>query len=664
MAMRNSISRLILVLVLPLAADAQVERLVIGQDGLDWRESSQDLLGLDDSVTIGSLQPFELDPLINIGVGPKTEKGQSTNILGYVWGSDSPTADRRVPGRQMPPPASVEDKTAWVYGSWGSASTIDGDVDQPTHSWVVNGYTFDLGLVVPLNRVVFFPPERGRGAAGPYLGLLFRDLFPRQYVVSGSLNPQEFLFSDPSNDFNQLLSSDLSHDEQVADARFPTQFLRFTRVRFPEPGFVAEVEFYGEGFLPETRYTSQLLDMGEPVNFGRLQYDFEVYRSSGSGGEPALAPDAPVQIAIEVRSGRDETPLVYHIIDELRREIVAAFEDWDKAPRKLDRGFPGQQGAVEDDLANWSFWSVPHYTAGEGIRVPDGRQFIQLRASITSEEVFAFGRLNSLSIEYSPLLANPLVGEVALVEDPHPTGGVAEVPLGEPVMLTYDVRADFSSETQTGFNAIRLQTPEAADLQRFEMGEPLVIVEPDSVTVNDRELVVHFPSHPVNRTSNQPVRLTFATQVFNYITMFEGEAFQIGGENLPQSIDGGDATSLVSTDGLQVFTPLQRLEVLAGVDLGARVLTPNGDGVHDELEVSFTLQGIEAAVVDVSIYDLGGRLVRRLVDGEMRSEGRYRDVWDGMGDRGLVAPGLYLARVAVDTDLGTFEQTQSMAVAY
>jgi hypothetical protein len=35
-----------------------------------------------------------------------------------------------------------------------------------------------------------------------------------------------------------------------------------------------------------------------------------------------------------------------------------------------------------------------------------------------------------------------------------------------------------------------------------------------------------------------------------------------------------------------------------------------------------------------------------------------------MGDRGLVAPGLYLARVSVDTDLGTFEQTQSMAVAY
>ena len=316
---------------------------------------------------------------------------------------------------------------------------------------------------------------------------------------------------------------------------------------------------------------------------------------------------APVQIAVEVRTGRDDSPLVYHIIDELRREDVVEFQDWDQAPWNFYSGFPGQKGSVQDDLANWSFWSVPHRTSGEGIRVPDGRQFIQVRAFITSEEVFAFGRLNSLSIEYSPLLANPIVGEVALMEDPHPTGGVVEVPLGEPVTLTYDVRADFSSASQTGFDAIRLQTPEAVDFQRFEMGEPLAIVEPDSVKVDDRELVVYFPSRPVSRASNQPLRLIFATQVFNYSTVFEGEVFQIGSENLPQSIDGGDATPLVSTDDLRVFAPLQRLEVLAGVVLGGRVLTPNGDGVHDELAVSFTLQGIEAAAVDVSIYDLGGR---------------------------------------------------------
>ena len=42
------------------------------------------------------------------------------------------------------------------------------------------------------------------------------------------------------------------------------------------------------------------------------------------------------------------------------------------------------------------------------------------------------------------------------------------------------------------------------------------------------------------------------------ITLFEGEVFQIAGENLSQSIDGGDATSLVSTNDLRVITPLDR----------------------------------------------------------------------------------------------------------
>ena len=120
--MRNPILRLILALALPLAADAQVERLVIGQGGLDWRESSEDLLGLDDSVTVGSLQPFELDPLINIGVGPQTEKGQSTNILGFVWGSDSRSTSIGGGLAQMPPPASVEDISSGRLGTEHTAS--------------------------------------------------------------------------------------------------------------------------------------------------------------------------------------------------------------------------------------------------------------------------------------------------------------------------------------------------------------------------------------------------------------------------------------------------------------------------------------------------------------------------------------------------------------
>ncbi len=93
------------------------------------------------------------------------------------------------------------------------------------------------------------------------------------------------------------------------------------------------------------------------------------------------------------------------------------------------------------------------------------------------------------------------------------------------------------------------------------------------------------------------------------------------------------------------------------------MLTPNGDGVNDGLEMSFTLQGMEAGEVEVDIYDLSGRLVRRLVS-DTRREGRYTEVWDGTADGSSVVPGMYLARVAVATDQGTFEQMRTVAVVH
>ena len=635
---------------------------MIGQGGLDWRQSSQDLLGLVDSAVVGSLQPFELDPRVNVAVGPRTESGQFTNIFGHVWEVNSN------------PPASVEDKSPWVYGSRGWVFTIDGDLDQPTNTAPGSHYSFDLGLPVPINRVVFFPPEKGRTTSSGDLpggrrfsGLLIKDQFPRQYSLSGSLNEQEFLFQNFANDFDVDLGSSFNHTTRVADVRFPTQVLRFLRLRFPARGFIAEVEFYGEGFLPRTRYLSQLFDMGEAVNFGRLHFDFESYRSPGYGDEPVPAPDAPVHLAVEARSGLDDTPLIYHVVTDIGANKEVDEDVFNRAPSGTYNVnaavIPGHQGPVLDDVVNWSFWSVSQRITGEELQVPDRRQFIQFRAFITSQEVFAFGRLNSLSIEYSALLADPVLGEVALLEDPQPEDGIVEVPLGEPVTLTYDVRADFSASSQTGFSAIRLRTPEAVDFHRFEMGDPLADVEPDSLIINRRELLVYFPSNPITPGSHPLIRLTFATRVFNFNTLMEGEVFDPDGDNLPQSIDAGDASPLVSTNDLQILAPLGRLQVLSGLELGSRILTPNADRVNDDLQISFTLQGIVAGQLEVGVYDLSGRLVRRLVD-ETRGEGRYAETWDGTDGGGRVVPGLYLVRIAVGTDLGTFEETRTVAVVY
>ncbi|MEE2831758.1 MAG: hypothetical protein VYD18_05305 [Candidatus Latescibacterota bacterium] len=653
-------------LVIPCALTAQVSRLVIGQGGLDWRESALETVGIDTSVTEG-LQPFELDPAANIAVGPITEGGAYTTIFGHRW------------ERSFGAPPTVEDKQPWVYGSRGQILTIDGDDDQPTDIAEVTGYSFDLGMLLPINRVVFFPPEKGTttgAGVGTFenafsegsQGQLYKDQYPRHYIVSASVNEGEFLRLSAAKDFDTIVGSNSNHSQRIADVRFDTDFLRFIRLRFPVTGFIAEVKFFGEGFVPETRWVSQLFDMGEPVNFGRLHYDFEVYRSSGFGLEPELDPNADVRVEIELRTGRDDSPQIHHIVTEIGTETVVTEAVYNRAPSTyLGSGskiaIPGQQGSILDDVENWSFWSAPHITSGEKIESPDGRQFVQVQVFITSTEVFAYGRLNTLSIEFSPLLANPVVGEVALLTEPQPDDGVVEVPLGEPVNLTYDVRADFTSDSQVGFNAIRLLTPEAVEFQRFEMGEPLATVEPDSFVVNDGALVVYFPSNPVLPATNAPLRLTFGTRVFNFTTEFAGEVFQIAGENLSQSIDGGDATPLVSTNDLRVIAPFDKLKVLSALDLESQVITPNGDGMHDELQLSYTLHGVAAAGVEAGVYDLAGRLVRRLVS-EPRIEGRYIETWNGQIQGRQVPPGTYLVRVTVETDLGTFEKTRTIAIAY
>ncbi|HCL27828.1 MAG TPA: hypothetical protein DIC52_05265 [Candidatus Latescibacteria bacterium] len=151
--------------------------------------------------------------------------------------------------------------------------------------------------------------------------------------------------------------------------------------------------------------------------------------------------------------------------------------------------------------------------------------------------------------------------------------------------------------------------------------------------------------------------------MFNFTTEFAGEVFRIDGENLSQSIEGGDATPLVSTNDLRVIAPLDKLKVLSALDLESQVMTPNGDGMHDELQLSYTLHGVAAAGVEAGVYDLAGRLVRRLVS-ESRSEGRYIETWDGQIQGRQVPPGTYLVRVTVETDLGTFEKTRTIAIAY
>ena len=112
--------------------------------------------------------------------------------------------------------------------------------------------------------------------------------------------------------------------------------------------------------------------------------------------------------------------------------------------------------------------------------------------------------------------------------------------------------------------------------------------------------------------------------------------------------------------GVQLDGPL-----LQQVAVQPPVITPNGDGINDQTEIAYTLLRLaDAGAVEVEIFDLSSRSVRRLYSGR-ESSGHYLRPWDGRGDDGsVVAPGLYLFQVRLDADRGTTRNSGLIAVVY
>ena len=67
----------------------------------------------------------------------------------------------------------------------------------------------------------------------------------------------------------------------------------------------------------------------------------------------------------------------------------------------------------------------------------------------------------------------------------------------------------------------------------------------------------------------------------------------------------------------------------------------------------------EAAMVELAVYDLAGRLLRRLVAGESYPAGFHEAVWDGRDGSGRsVGSGVYLYRL----ETGAYRETKRMTL--
>lgn len=614
----------------------------IGADGLSWNSQEQSSTAIDFNVP-GAIQLVGFALNDNIvqrlkwvdGISPDFDFA-TEHAEAHIWDNQP------LKGSNL----------AIVDGD--SATSTEGRFKRFGVSQTGTTFFFDLGTRFPVNRIVFFPRQIGQDAEGRP----FEEDFIQGYeiLVNNGLD-----FSEEGLPNYTLLSRVEFTKESIAEIQFPLQFIRYIRLNTitPNPFEIAEFQVYGAGFAPRGEYLSKVIDLGELANYGRLEWTLVKLRHEGDS--LAVAPSAEAGISVRMRTGTDVTPQVYYkIVNQYtkeRQEVSA--EEYNKLA-------PSLQLPIEDDLVNWSSWSSPFNNSGQRVDLPSPRRFFQLAVAMESQAILDGVRVTSLAVEHAiPPLAKELLGEISLLDDPQPSGGVPRVPAGLFSTLAYDVIADVG-RADIGFDAIRIFTPSQPIFREFLIGNLPVSVAPDNVEEAPGTLTLFFPSHRVTSRDFGTLRIVFDAQVFRQRTFFNAEVFDTQSGELSQKVLPGDANPAVLSNTMRVLTSTESTrKILAFFEVVPRLISPNGDGRNDMAEISYTLvQLVRAVETEVEVFDLSGRRVQTIFSGEVGSGTHIRE-WNGQDSRGKLLPaGVYVIKVAVHTERGTFAQIKTVGVVY
>lgn len=660
---------------------AQLTVWKLGGSGVPWVGQDTVRVMVDLESEPGTLQPVYVEPGTNIiSLLNNWSFLRQPKELGYIDG---------------------ERPRIWKWNEGNGDPTENGvaliDADSSTYnSSKAEGidkvfFTIDLGVPMPAHTFGFHTPSSGYRSDGT---LLRTDATPA-FQVSLQKESSDLFGVKGGWPLEKIIGERQENFAPDVHIEFPQQYARFFRwVRklsvIDEEvlrraggggqgnqarallGTVSEFEVYGEGVPRRVIYKTKIIDLGVEQNFGRLFFAATPMRRVGVAF--VEAPDAQAGVQVEVRTGRDDDPNIYreYTVTGKEKEVSRA-----RYENELRTGFertcascdyvqraprPGMRASILYDSDHWTYWSSPIAQSGASLGLASGSH-IQVRITLESEAFADFVRLDSLWIETAPLLADRVVGEVALLDQQRPARGIAEVELGQSADFTYDVAAVFSSSGQRGFDVVYIRTDTRPQFKSLSIGDERV--EPISVEESDSGLRVLLPQR-ISQANNRSLRIVFAAEVFELATTFLGEISDSQTEGLPQPVVGGDANDQVATNGLRVISGAADVfSVLRDITFSSPVVTPNGDGIHDEIEINYALFGLpESVPVELRVHRMdGGRLVTLPLGEQMA--GFHTTRWDGRDESGrLVQPGMYLISIAVLAERRNDLSIRPVGVAY
>ncbi len=418
-------------------------------------------------------------------------------------------------------------------------------------------------------------------------------------------------------------------------------------------GQPAEIQLYGRGYHPEVVLISNLIRLGASRNLLSIAWDADT--------PPGTS------VVLQTRTGNE--------LDEVLRYFKKDGTEVTEAEyNKLLSIFRGDTVGEEVAGGDWSDWSAPYeVAAGSPISSPSPRAYLEVRAVLRSDMPDYSATLRSLRLDFTNPVAQGLLGEVT---------PFAVEQLGQPQRFSLYVRPEFATG-DPGFDQLLVVAPSDMRLA-FEgvYGGPAAALATDVgadwaldgaevvPTAGDSLQVAFSEIGPSSEV--EVVRLDFSTALFSTGAVLQASLqHSVEGEGGWQRVDPGEAVEAIASNTTTLVGAVQEGALVQAVKVEPRVVTPNGDGVNDEVGFRFQVVKVDgASPVEVLIYDVRGRRMRRLVEHRPASTGIYEMEWDGRDKQGtVVVPGVYLVRVRVDTDIegahiAHAEILRTIAVAY
>ncbi|NKB70918.1 MAG: hypothetical protein GKR89_27930 [Candidatus Latescibacteria bacterium] len=539
----------------------------------------------------------------------------------------------------------------------------------------------NMGGRFGVNRIRFFP--RNTAYASPTTP--FQNDFMRAFELYTN---DGLSLTEGGNPIWEPILLETGNEEPVVEVVLdPPRAIQSVRLRATSNiNFeIDEIELFGKGFLSSGQYISDIFDAGEPAVWGKLRWLEEV------AGDPTFS-----SLQIRTRTGTDPAPFVFTRILSGKRdaeeipfsvdsdEVEMELEEYQSLPQNDSQGRQWNPGTVKDDLINWSPFSTPYPasaandSAGIPIASPSPRRYFQFQVLFESSDLEATRVLQSLSLDLlTPPLADALTGEI------YPR----QVPIAEPTSFIFAIRPSVQQTDRNGFDTIEIETPtQVAAIESIEIldSDETIVASRQFASAADTALADGFQILAVAATrfsvripfiqdDGALVKVHFRTEVLTYSSDFTASVSLSSEPSIAQPVFAGNAAFLAADDdpdlsSTTVLSPsvLSQARLLDQVELRPSAFSPNGDGINDRVSIRYNLLSVSTPrPVSIEIYDLSGRRLRVIHDGD-EITGQYVDkTWDGRDDQNnLVPPGLYIVRLAIEGDSQQDQRTRIVGVAY